>query len=333
MILKKQENTAERIEYFDIAKAFLIILVVIGHVLIVLNPNYSRMGLSITQAFIYSFHMPSFFIIHGILFNNVKWKTLPVKKFVIKRMQTMIIPYLFFEIIGMFVKVVTAKQSLITGLYNMLTIRCNVGADWFLPALFLGSLLYLIYVKHSNRIYGIISTMVSFLLPMLMSGSQFTIVVGRGLLAYGFIMIGNVGKEIFKSENVKNVVHLAASLVIISIISVIGLKWGGNDFYSCVIKNPLFLVIGGIAGTYLILGISRYFHSNMMRCVGNHTLTIMGTHQLVIYVMTMVVPGIRGGSLIWGVVLLGITILFEIPVVYFINRYLPICIGKEQKSF
>lgn len=321
-----------RVAYFDIAKAFLIFLVVVGHIFIVLNPNYDRIYLTIPQAVIYSFHMPAFFIIHGILFNNEKWKAIPTKKFILKRLYTLIVPYVFFEIIGMIWKVAVSNQSLITGIYNMLTIRCNIGADWFLPALFMGSLLFLIYVKHPNRIYGIISVIVSFLLPMIMSGSQLTIVLGRGLLAYGFIMIGNLGKSFFQSEKAKKLLHMIGALLITGFVAQIGLKWYGNDFYSCTIENPLTFVIGGISGTYLILGISRYFNSNLISGLGKHTLIIMGTHQLVIYAMTSFVPNISGGSLLWGVGLLLITLIFEIPVVFIINKYLPFLIGKGLKK-
>lgn len=50
----------ERIEYFDNAKALLILLVVIGHELIYANPQYNILPYTLAQGFIYSFHMPLF---------------------------------------------------------------------------------------------------------------------------------------------------------------------------------------------------------------------------------------------------------------------------------
>ena len=149
------------------------LLVVIGHVLIVLNPEYNKLYYTAPQAFIYTFHMPAFFIIHGILFDVEKWQERSTKEFFVRRFQTLMIPYCFFELIGMLWKMIFSRQSLWTGLYNLVTVRCNVGADWFLPAMFLGGLLFMVYVRHPSRIYGVVSVALCFLLPIGMSGHRY----------------------------------------------------------------------------------------------------------------------------------------------------------------
>ena len=262
----RMEQSKDRIEYYDIAKAYLIVLVILGHILIVLNPGYTKLYFSVIQSFIYAFHMPAFFILHGVLFNNEKWRKRPVKEFILKRIYTLIIPYLFFEIIGIIWKWILGSQDVLTGLYNMVTIRCNIGADWFLPAMFMGSLLYLIYVKFTNRICGVVSVLISFILPMFLGGNQFLIVVGRGLLAYGFIMIGYAGREIFQSDKTKRILNIILALIITGIMAVISLKWGGNDFYTCIINNPLVFIIGGVSGTLMVIGISRIVQIKLTRC-------------------------------------------------------------------
>lgn len=72
--MEKETSAKDRLAQFDTAKAYLILLVVAGHILIVLNPGYNKLYFTVVQAFIYVFHMPAFFIIHGVLFNNEKWK-------------------------------------------------------------------------------------------------------------------------------------------------------------------------------------------------------------------------------------------------------------------
>lgn len=235
----------KRIDYIDTAKGYLMLAVILGHVLIVLNPDYSKLYFTSVQAFIYVFHMPAFFVIHGILFDIEKWSKRPLKEFIIKRLQTLIIPYVFFEVIGTFWRAIFYKQPLWTGIYNLITIRCNIGADWFLPAMFLGSLLFMIYVKHPNKIYAVFSTVICFLLPMIVSGHQLLIVAGRALLAYGFIMIGSLLKSLFLSEKIKRLSYIGVSLFITALSAIIGLKWGSNDFYTCSVTNPLIFAIGG----------------------------------------------------------------------------------------
>ena len=50
----------KRLKYIDTAKGYLILLVVLAHVLIVLNPHYAKLYYTAPQAFIYTFHMPAF---------------------------------------------------------------------------------------------------------------------------------------------------------------------------------------------------------------------------------------------------------------------------------
>lgn len=50
----------KRLDYIDIAKAYLIFLVIVGHILIVLNPTYSKMIFSAGESWITTFHMPAF---------------------------------------------------------------------------------------------------------------------------------------------------------------------------------------------------------------------------------------------------------------------------------
>ena len=72
-----------RILWVDIAKGIGILLVLIGHV----SQN------SYISSFIYSFHIPLFFIISGYLYKNKK-------NYIRNKTTTILIPYLFFSIIS-----------------------------------------------------------------------------------------------------------------------------------------------------------------------------------------------------------------------------------------
>lgn len=322
----------ERLKYIDTAKGYLMLLVVLGHVLIVLNPYYANLYYTAPQAFIYTFHMPAFFIIHGIIFDVDKWRRRSVEQFVVHRLQTLIVPYCFFEVMGMVWRKVFYNQSLGKGLCNLITIRCNVGADWFLPAMFLGSLLFLICIKRPNRVYGILSTVVCFLLPMVMGDNQLLTVIGRGLLAYAFIMCGYLFKNLFLSEKIKSAVWMIVSLAVTAVVAIVGLKYGGNDFYTCTIQNPIALWVGGMSGTALIIGLSRILPCKVItNVIGNHTLSIMGTHQLAIYAMTALLPALTGGTIIQGLLLLMAILVFEIPMVWLIDSRICFLTGRQGR--
>lgn len=319
----------ERITYLDAAKAYLIIMVVIGHILIVLNPGYEKIYFSVFQEFIGTFHMPAFFIIHGILFNAEKWGNVSIRSFVEKKAYAFLVPYLFFELMGIVWKAFFCGQQWSKGLYDLLTVRCNVGADWFLIAIFMANVLFLAYVKCVSNIYLIASVVVGFALPMLMSGSQLTIVIGRGMLAYGFMVVGYFGKKLFLSERVKTFPCLLGVGVITAVVAIFTLKCGTNDFYSCRINHPVAFVIGGISGTCLMIGIARIFSGKIFSVISKYTLIIMGTHQLVIYALTALVPEVNGGNALGGLCLLATIVVFEIPAIWIMDRCFPFCIGKR----
>ena len=318
-----------RLRYIDAAKGYLMLLVILGHVLIVMNPDYSNLWYTVPQAFLYTFHMPAFFLLHGLVFPTEKWRSQPAWSFVVHRLRTLIVPYCFFELIGIFWRKALFQQSFSRGIYHMVTVRCNVGADWFLVALFMGSLLFLIYLKHPHRIYGILSVLVAFLLPMGMSGNQVLIVLGRGLLAYAFLMTGYLLKPLFLTRETQNPVCLLVSLGVTALVALIGLKFGGNDFYSCLVRNPLTLCVGGISGGILVIGFSRILQGRIVSdIIGRHTLPIMGTHQLAIYLFTYLFPMLRKGSPIHGMLLVLAIAAFELPVVWLIEHYLGFFLGK-----
>ena len=322
----------KRLDYIDITKAYLILLVIIGHILIVLNPGYHKIYYSIIQEYIYSFHMSAFFIIHGILFNVGRWRKMPTKVFIFSRIYKLFVPYIFFEIIGIIWRFVLFKQDIKTGVYNLFSVRCNIGADWFLMAMFLGSLLFWIYIKYQNKIYGVISIVVAFVLPIYMNICQLTVVLGRAMLAYAFIMVGNFAKELFMSKKIKDIRCIIGALLLTGSIGLINLKFGGNDFYTCTVKNPITLLIGGISGTVLVVEISRLLQFKYLTIIGKHTLTIMGTHQLIIYAASVIFPKFSSGNTLYGVVLLIMILVFEIPVVYVIDNYLPFFVGRKVRN-
>lgn len=324
--------TGQRQTVFDTAKALLIILVIAGHILIVLNPGYRNLPMALMQEAIYSFHMPAFFLLHGLLFNRSKWKAASVLSYIGKRAFTLLIPYVFFETIGMVLRMVLYQQSLTDGLLNMLTIRCNVGADWFLPAMFLGSLLFWVDVKLDHPVYGWISAAFCCIVPMFFPKHPLLVVIGRALLACGFITLGRLLKDIFLSEQAKRVPWAILSALIIGACAVLNLKFGGNDFYTLAISNPAVMILGGTAGTFLILRISEWLPSRFLVRTGQNSLIVMGTHQLVIYTMTALLPWMSGGPIWMGLVLAAVILAFETAAVFLLNRFLPFCIGKQDSQ-
>ena len=119
-----------RLEYIDIAKGIGIFLVVIGHCL----------GMEfIPNQWIMTFHMPLFFFLSGLCFNDAKYHVFMT--LLKRRIETLFLPLLYFCVIG------TMIGSVMCGPVEYLMEIWSSGdfpsgPTWFIYVLFLTELLY-----------------------------------------------------------------------------------------------------------------------------------------------------------------------------------------------
>lgn len=169
-----QEIKSERNLTLDISKGLAIVLIVFGHLDIDTLPCY----------FVHLFHVPFFFAISGYLFKDKYIKNIKTMcEFITKRFKRLCIPFLFCNVICLFLHNMFLKMNLYTtnplflegdfgnhfGLnapeYNgqsilgkfLLTLlfarqELIVGPTWFLKVLFFVSLIFIIisYISKKN---------------------------------------------------------------------------------------------------------------------------------------------------------------------------------------
>ncbi len=148
----------KRIDFIDVAKGIGIILVVLGHL------NSAEQPI---RNFIYSFHMPLFFILSGIFFNDkTDFKTL-----LIKSIKTLLIPYLIFVAVDAIVYIImhnfqweSVTFAIKTRLISMTGARLRITnlPLWFMFALFFIRILY--YFIHKVKLLEIITVLAGILL-------------------------------------------------------------------------------------------------------------------------------------------------------------------------
>ena len=292
----------KRLTYIDTARAILITLVVLGHALNYANPQYNIIPYTLAQEFINAFHMPAFFLLSGLLTDGEKWRSRPVGAYFVHKAKTLLMPYLFFECLAIFYKhFMLHSVSLAEGLRLMLTMRCNVGADWFLPAMFLACALYYLYIRFPRRIvWGVGGAALLLGLRFLMSAGAgyWQVLLFRGVLGFVFMLAGNLLKKPLTEFKWQKIV---TAFLITVVTSVIYLKFSlGNSFYDAVLRTPVLYLISGVCGLHFVMGIARLIPWKWPTKIGENALTIMGTHQLVLYT----VPG--NSSPLW---VLGVTCL------------------------
>lgn len=137
--MKNLPQSPQRLEYIDLSKGIGIILVVIGH---------SINGHGIIGHYISSFHMPLFFLLSGLCFNDSRYPTFA--PFFKKRIRTLLLPCLYFTCI-----MLVLSALLIPAYYPLKSLTYKFpNAYWFIFILFLSELFYFIINRTVTNLKG-----------------------------------------------------------------------------------------------------------------------------------------------------------------------------------
>lgn len=180
-----QEN--KRVLFVDYFKALLMILVIMGHI------NFANSGI---KAWIYSFHMPAFFFISGMMLNYSTSYSLPLGERIRKYADRLVVPFFLWAL-------VYAKFSypnllrILYGSYRSIAQAGALTSLWFLPVMFFAVLMMnQLETGFNKRIVRIeimsliISFAIGFLLPYSRIGYPWSINVA--FIALGFMLSGRL---------------------------------------------------------------------------------------------------------------------------------------------
>lgn len=320
------ENKKERLTYLDVAKGIGILLVVIGHVYAFNRQIVDRFFV----IWLYSFHMPLFFIISGMLIAYKDEKD--IWKFVKKRIMGILIPYVFFSIFSIIVFAIVNDFSREVFVQNVKATICGVGIDtlWFLPALFFGEVIFFVLrnLLKNKYVICIISAIIYTLGNLMMKDyGLICLFLGRICIAVGFIMIGNYTMNLIRKRNMP-----WYGLIVIAILSVILSKINGLvDLNNLVFNNHILYLINSLIGTYLILEISKLIDIDEITYWGRNTLIVMATHLNIIYILFNKILGIHSFGYVTGMIVFVLLLAVERIIIYVVNRYMPFLMGRKQK--
>ena len=304
----------KRIQYFDIAKGILILMVVIGHI--------AETGPA--NQFVYTFHMPAFFIISGIMLRYSSALKKPLYKVIYKKLYTLVIPLLFFELIGVIANILSFGFSLnpVGYIYQTLILNFNNGPVWFIWALFRAEILFIILHRIiKNKYCFIIAVSV---LGMLMIEFHYLRMAGSTGIGFLFLTSGYYMAGLFTKE--KKIEIVVISIIITIICCVLNGKVDLGTWSFGLI--PLYIT-GSIAGTVFVIEISKYLSSKLLIYYGQNSLTIMGTHQA-INLTYRVRMGIKQYTAFQSLIVFIVISAMEIPIIWIFNRYIPFLIGKTS---
>lgn len=122
-----------RVKFVDIAKGIGIILVVYGH---------SSLSFHTANVWLHAFHMPLFFFITGMCYNEKKYT---LKNLFLKRWIQIIMPCIYFTILISSIEISLGYRQLSSLMINL------PHALWFLPVLFLSQIIVASVWKFSQN--------------------------------------------------------------------------------------------------------------------------------------------------------------------------------------
>jgi fucose 4-O-acetylase-like acetyltransferase len=288
--MENQIQTSKRIEWIDTAKGIGLLLVMLGH----LHVPYM-------SAWIYTFHMPLFFFLSGVVFSGDKYS---FKEFCIKRMKSLVVPYFCLGfVIYLFYVIMNVMVGPENGLYgtNMdmlknFLIQEHFWTIWFLACLFVVEIMwYWIWKIFSRWLVA----------PVVVSVGICIIGLLRYRLGYGslpwnfdvalvaqfFFYIGYCFKcsrqiKQLVDEMQKNTYLICAAIMfLINVVAgflCIRLSGESLDMSIGMYGKEVLTILSALAGTLFVVLVSKKVSNKFLTYLGQNTMVLFAWHSRIL---------------------------------------------------
>jgi len=329
---------------FDLMKGVGIILVICGHVF----REFTFFHFS-PYNFIFSFHMPLFFFISGMLYHKKE-------KYVLKKAFSLGVPYISFALLSFLYWILIESKFRsyagsttlqFTNIFFPMNIRGGYEFNavlWFLPALFFCSIMFYVIEKMAQeyKIVFIILLVIVIAYDSLFYDNWIPFYIPQALCALPFFITGNqvctyLGKfNIFIKKRPS--LTIATSLTCLFAIGIFSPKF---DMLWCIYNNCylifFFTALLAIICTYSCMVVVD--KNRVLEWFGKNSLIIMLIHEpikriiLKLYSVILHIPidSIRT-SLLPSLIVIFTVLCSVVPFVMVINKYTPFLIGKPFRK-
>ncbi len=324
----------QRIVWIDWAKSICMFLVVMGHC-------HIQPSMHLIQQIIYSFHIPLFFFFSGLL--RTKEYTLVSLK---KDINYIIIPYFVFGLFQIIIHSILTKDfSFLFFWGNTKLLLCgtdaSIGAIWFLPALFICKLLFLILqeIWQKTIIPQIIIIILSLFPAYFISLYNINIPLFTDSALFGlpFFFIGSTCLpyiNIIITKSISSIASLTTVFLILTIILSI------HNGFVCVASceygdNLLMYYLNSITGIAAIIGIClllNKFHFEFITTTSYGTVVTLGFHGIFLLFLQYYIPKLAGFytstiSIPIAIIYSTITYILCYYIIKYGDRYCPQLLG------
>lgn len=315
-----ERDKTGRIEYIDIAKGIGMILVVVGHCID---------AKTFPGTWIYCFHMPLFFVLSGLCFNDKKYPTfLPFLK---KRIKTLFLPCIYFSLI-----ITVLSVTLFNNYHASNLLHGFPGGLWFVFVLFISELFYWFINRLLTKHLKGISLIVSFVIGYLLNKWQISLPysICSIFVATFFYGLGHLCKDKinFLTQLPRTYAFFIGFLLLIIPGVVVYFKETYIGMSVNAIPNPALLYcLIAISGTLGTLTLCTFDYGKIKRIflfIGKNTLTILGTHIFFINLSSHYISPLIGNYLLYKISEQMVIWMAVVICCYVVNKKAPWMIGK-----
>lgn len=327
--------------WIDLAKVIGIFLVIYGH------GNLANQHI---KEFIYTFHMPLFFVLSGLLYHPITFRQTLKKDW-----HTLITPYLLLNLLCL----IPFLLSPLKGTFTVERLFQRVGAIvmglgyehsywvpvstpcWFLVSLFLARIILSFGCNYFNNKFlifiGAISVLITWILHLL--ELDLLVPLDSTLLAMPFLCIGYKLKPfLLKEDYISRRGYFILTILILPLMCIISYFNGMVDTNKCLYGNFLVLYyLGGILGTLCVCFLSKCcnLQRRVLYChqIAGGTLLIIGLNLwmiiLVKKVFNIIFPSLETSGIIGFIIALICLIAFY-PLIKITKHLFPAILGNRK---
>lgn len=280
----------EREKWLDMGKGMAILAVVFGH----LSSLNSHNNLYL---WVYSFHLPVFWIISGILLSMKNYENVPMTEIIKNKFKAIMYPYVVFSIIiiaynyvGLLLKI-TSKYKFGIIVENSLSLR-GMNCLWFLPVLFVSEVIFILLIKHKQKVllWGIFFAVLGTIIAVYFSKTdifkddplktykKYSIIIPKSFFSLSFISAGYISRKFFRK--VKRYYAVPAAILLPLTYNIVRIYNKKVDLNYCIMHSPKVFWFCSLLTAFSLLVICKAVQKNkLLEYLGRMSLLIMCTHR------------------------------------------------------
>lgn len=341
----KNIDTNNRLDWLDVLKCLAMFAVICGHA----ATNDAAGSL---KFYIYSFHMPLFFIVSGMTLHlQLSRREYSFADIFKNKCRTLLLPYLIFNLLTIplwlcYFRFFDPEAGSLTGLLTAIVYSnptwssLPISASWFLTTLFLATLLMFAMIRlcrdrsvplfATGMIMGIIGYVISRFdsINLLYPWHLSTVPVAAMLLMFGYLFMKN-------RDRIEAIIRWPYLLIVVTFFIgffaagansriTMGLNHYGNFLLFLIAVSAFSLMFYLIATVVPSLGV--------FKLIGRNTIVYLCLHELGIIAMNTLSPVTKAFVTNIPVIAALVIFIVLIPVAYVTERYLPWLIGRRRKK-